>query len=117
MFAAERLIAVLGDLRCDDRVIQSDLNELRRNLRRHRRLGEPWRSREALDAIAMLDMPACLTLAGLIAEFPVMHAGIHASGPTPPRSISPSAFDFISENSQIATVHDFLTSLPDALSR
>src|SRR5580765_5366301 len=117
MFAAERLIAVLRDLRCDDREIQADLNKLRMELTRHRRMGEPWRSREALDAIAMLDMPAWLALAGLLAEFPVMHAAIRASGPSRPRSISASAFEFISENSQVATVHDFLRSLPDALSR
>jgi hypothetical protein len=117
MFAAERLIAVLGDLRCEDRVIQADLNKLRIELKRHWRLGEPWRSREALDAIAMLDMPACLALAGLLAEFPVMHAGIAASGPAPPRSISPSAFEFISDNNQIAIVRDFMASLPDTLAR
>jgi len=117
LFAAERLIAVLRDLRCDDRVIQADLNKLRIELTRHWRLGEPWRSREALDAIAMLDMPAWLALAGLLAEFPVMHAGITASGPSRPRSISASAFEFISDKSQITTVEDFLRSLPDALSR
>jgi hypothetical protein len=117
MFAAEQLIAVLRDLRCDDREIQADLNKLRMELTRHWRLGEPWRSREALDAIAMLDMPACLALAGLLAEFPVMHAGITASGPSRPRSISPTAFEFISENSQIAIVRDFMASLPETLSR
>jgi hypothetical protein len=115
MFAAERLIAVLRDLRCDDRVIQADLNKLRVELTRHWRRGEPWRSREALDAIAMLDMPAWLALGGLIAEFPVMHAGIAASGPSPPRSIDASAFEFISENSQIAIVRDFMASLPETL--
>jgi hypothetical protein len=115
MFAAERLIAVLRDLRCDDRVIQADLNKLRIELTRHWRLGEPWRSREALDAIAMLDMPAWLALAALLAEFPVMHAGITASGPSRPRSISASAFEFISENSQIAIVRDFMVSLPEKL--
>jgi hypothetical protein len=117
LFAAERLIAVLRDLRCDDRVIQADLNKLRIELTRHWRLGEPWRSREALDAIAMLDMPAWLALAGLLAEFPVMHAGLHASGPSAPRSISASAFEFISENSQIATIREFLAALPETLSR
>jgi hypothetical protein len=111
------LIAVLRDLRCDDREIQADLNKLRMELTRHRRLGEPWRSREALDAIAMLDMPAWLALAGLLAEFPVMHAGIRASGPSRPRSISASAFEFISDNGQLAIVRDFMASLPDTLSR
>jgi hypothetical protein len=115
MFAAGRLITVLRDLRCEDRVIQADLNKLRIELRRHWRMGEPWRSREALDAIAMLDMPAWLGLAGLLAEFPVMHGGITASGPSRPRSISASAFEFISDNSQIAIVRDFIASLPDTL--
>jgi hypothetical protein len=117
MFAAERLIAVLDDLRCDDREIQADLNRLRKDLKRHWRLGEPWRSGEALDAVAMLDMPAWLALAGLLADFPVMHGGITASGPSRPRSISASAFEFISENSQIAIVRDFMASLPETLTR
>jgi hypothetical protein len=65
----------------------------------------------------MLDMPAWLALAGLLAEFPVMHAGITASGPSRPRSISASAFEFISDNSQIATIREFLVALPETLSR
>jgi hypothetical protein len=46
-----------------------------------------------------------------------MHAGITASGPSRPRSISASAFEFISDNSQIATLREFLAALPDVLTR
>jgi hypothetical protein len=33
------------------------------------------------------------------------------------RAVSASAFEFISENRQIASVHDFMRTLPDTLRR
>lgn len=115
MFAAERLLGTLATLQCTDREVQFDLFVLRRELTRHWQEGEPWRSRNALDVIAMLDMPAWAALAGLIGELPVMLANVGA--PSRARSVSPSAFEFISENGQIAAVRAFMESLPDVLSR
>jgi hypothetical protein len=63
----------------------------------------------------ILDMPAWATLVGLIDECPVMHAGIGASRDSSTRAVSASAFEFISENSQIASVRAFMQSLPETL--
>jgi uncharacterized protein DUF6178 len=113
-FAAERLIDALNGLRYSDREIQADLDTLYIELSRH--LEEPWRSRKSFEVLAILDLPAWASLLGLINEFPVMHASLSASM-SGKRSVDANAFEFISEKSQIATMREFLTSLPDALSR
>jgi hypothetical protein len=115
LFAAERLLSVLRDLRCSDRAIQSGLDALRFDLARQCRAGTPWRARDALDVIAILDMPAWAALLGLIDECPVEHAAIAASRAAGTRSFSASSFEFISEKRQIAAVHEYLKSLTDAL--
>jgi hypothetical protein len=115
--AAERLIDALNSLRYSDREIQADLDVLRVGLSRHLEWGEPWRSRQAFEVLAILDLPAWAALLGLIAEFPVMHASLGASVTTGKRSVDANAFEFISEDSQIATIREFLASLPDMLSR
>ena len=48
---------------------------------------------------------------------PVIHAGIGASPDSRRRSVSASAFEFISENSQIADVRKFMEALPENLRR
>jgi hypothetical protein len=117
LYAAKQLIESLTALRCDDREIQRGLDALRIKMTRHWQTGEPWRARSALEVIAILDMPAWAALLGLIDECPVIHAGMGAAQGLSKHSISPSAFDFISENRQIASVRDFMQSLPEILSR
>jgi hypothetical protein len=114
MYAATHLISVLTRLRCDDRETHIALNALRREMTKQCRAGTPWRARAALDVIAMLDTPSWATLLGLIDEYPVIHAAMRAGIPGT-RAVSASAFEFISENSQIAAVRDFMQSLPEAL--
>ena len=75
LFAANRLIEVLGEVTCDDREIQSSLDALRIDMTRQCQAGTPWRARDALDVIAILDTPAWAALLGLIDECPVVHAG------------------------------------------
>ena len=66
--------------------------------------------------IAILDTPAWATLLGLIDECPVVHAALAASRQSSHiRSVSPSAFEFISENSQIEAVREFMRTLPETL--
>ena len=115
MYAAEQLIGVLTGIRCDDYEIQTWLDALRIKLAKQWRAGAPWRARDALDVIAILDMLAWAVLLALIDECPVLHAGVGASRNT--RSVSLRAFDFefISENSQIASVRKFMQSLPETL--
>jgi hypothetical protein len=115
MSAAARLLEVLARLRCDDHDIQAGLDALRIELTRCCRAGMPWRAREALDVIAILDMPAWAALLGLIDECPVLHAVLSASRNPRTRSVSASAFEFISENSQITSIREFLQALPETL--
>jgi hypothetical protein len=115
MYAAERLIEVLSELRNDDREIQAGLDALGIEMARRWREGAPWRARDALDVIMILDQPAWAALLGLIAECPVLHGGIGASSGSRTRSVNASAFEFISANSQIASVREFFLSLPDKL--
>lgn len=81
-------------------------------------MGEPdrhgaRRARDALDVILMLDMPAWARLIGLIDEYPVIDAGIGASRASRARAVSASAFELISENSRIASIRQFMQSLPE----
>ena len=115
MYAAKQLIGVLMRMRCDDREIQAGLDALRIKMARHWRAGAPWRARDALDVIATLDMPAWAALLALIDECPVLHAGVGASRNSRVLSVNVSDFEFISENSQIASVREFMQSLPETL--
>lgn len=115
MYTAERLIGVLAGLRHDDLEIQAGLEALRVGMARHWQAGAPWRARDLLDVIMILDMPAWATLLGLIDECPVIHAGLGASRGSPTRAVSASAFEFISENSQIGSVREFMRSLPETI--
>ena len=115
MYSAERLIRILTRLRSADSETQSGLNALRAEMTLQWKAGEPWRAREALDVIMILDMPAWATLVGLLDEYPIMHAGLSASRGSHARTVNASAFEFISSNRQIASIHDFMRSLPATL--
>ena len=115
MHAAKGLLEVLDGFRCDDRDVQSGIDALRAELSAGCRSGMPWRARDALDVIAILDMPAWAALLGLIDECPVLHSALSASRNPQARSFSASAFEFISENSQIASIREFIQSLPETL--
>ena len=116
LFVAERLIDIAGDISCRDRDIQLRLHVLRRALTQHVRDRAPWRARHALDVIVMLDAPAWAALLALIDECPVIHAAIGASRQSC-RAINAQDFEFISENSQIAVVREYVDSLSSALTR
>ena len=112
--AAAALIDVLADLECVDREVQWALQMLRRDLIRHVRDGEPWRARQALDAILMLDAPAWAALLALLDECPTLHAGLAASG-RPALRVDPAAFTFVARNSEIASARRYLASLSGTL--
>ena len=117
MYAAEQLIAILDRMRCDDREIQAGLDALRIKTAKHWEAGAPWRARDALDVIATLDLLAWAVLLALIDECPALHAGVGASQDSRTLSVSATDFEFISENSQIASVRVFMRSLPEIMSR
>jgi hypothetical protein len=112
--AAHALIDALSHVRSADDEIQSALNMLRIQMRKHVKAATPWRAEPALDVIAILDKPAWAALAGVIAECPVMHAAIAAHG-SGALTIDASAFEFISDTTQIASIHAFLDALPAML--
>jgi hypothetical protein len=60
-------------------------------------------------------MPAWAALVGLLNECPVLHAGIRATRGSGTHAVSATDFEFISENSQIASIREFLRSLPETL--
>jgi hypothetical protein len=114
MDAAARLIDALSTLRCADPEIQRDLTMLRMQMTRAWRAGMPWQAREALDVITNLDLPAWAGLLALTDECPTLHGAVVASE-TAALSVAPDAFEFISENRQIARMRAFLAALPARL--
>jgi hypothetical protein len=101
-------------LRTTDREVKVGLHALRFDLARHWRAGVPWRARDAMDVILLLDQPAWAALLGLIDEFPVMHAAIRAARSST-SAIDPHAFEFISEHRQIQAIQTFIQELPERL--
>jgi hypothetical protein len=117
LYAAEQLIGILDHLRCDDREIQRGLHALRIKLAKHWQAGEPWRARNALDVIMILDTPAWAVLLALLDQCPALHPLVGGSRDARTPSVKASDFEFISENSQIASVREFLRRLPETLRR
>ncbi len=115
LVAADALIAALGSVQCGDRDTRTELRTLRTELRAARRAGEPWRVRGSLDVLTTLDAVAWAALTGVLDECPVMPAALGASRTARALTVSASAFDFISESSQIAVIHEFLRTLPATL--
>ncbi len=115
MRVSRRLIALLDGVRHEDPDIQRGLRALQIQLARHAASGEPWRARDALDVIMILDMPAWAALVALVDECPVVHAGIAALRSRDAAAIDAAAFEFIADRDQIAAVDAFMESLPDIL--
>jgi hypothetical protein len=112
---SERLARVLAQLQTADPAIRAALDALRFELARSRRNGTPWTPGLELDAIIMLDKPAWAALVGLFSECPVLHAALDAVRTSSTRPIDPKAFEFISENRQIAAIRAFMQMLPTVL--
>lgn len=115
LFVADRLIAILRDLRCHDFDTRRGLIALERELMKHRAAGTPWRGREALDIIAILDMTAWTSLLGLLSECPVIPAALPAIVTGDTHSVDPQAFEFIATSDRIREIHTFMARLPDLL--
>ena len=113
--AAERLLDVLDRLTHDEADVREGIDALRVELSRGLREGCPWRARDAIDVLAGFDMISWAGLLSVIDEYPVMNAAIRATGDRRVRSVSPSAFEFISEQEQIVMVERFLAALDRSL--
>jgi hypothetical protein len=114
LHTARRLVELTSALECRDTEVQGELADLCRRLAAQIDAGTPWRERDRLDVIAILDQPSWAVLTALLDECPVLprHAG--ERGDQGPLRIS-TAFDFISGNQQIEWAHRFVESLPAQL--
>ncbi len=110
MYVAERLMRVVAGLKCPDRDIQIRLHGLHRVLARSIRDGTPWRARDALEVVVMIDGPCWAALVALTDECPVLHAAMRPTG-SRALAINLSDYEFISQRSHIAMVREFIESL------
>lgn len=115
MAGAEALVRVLGSVTCDERSTRAELKALRTTLRKAWLAGTPWTARGSLDVLTALDAPAWAACVGLLDECPVLHAALDARRQGRLLRVSASDFDFISENSQLERIRQFLQELPATL--
>jgi len=115
MAAARSLRHVAGTMRCTDPLVAEGLGTLWRALRTHCDAGTPWGVRDALDVVALLDLPAWTSLLGLLGECPVMPHALRAVIDGHVHRVSATDFDFISCRTQIDDVRTFLSRLPALL--
>jgi hypothetical protein len=116
MFAAEQLGFVLSNVRCSDADIQEGLDTLQIELTKQCEAGTPWQARDALEVIAMLDMPAWISVLGLLGECPVIPAALTATLEGRTGAVSATEFELISTRSQLGRVCGFMARLTDILS-
>lgn len=114
VYVAKRLVNILSDLKCDDDEVQEQLTDLSRRMKAQLAAGTPWRERDNLDVLAILDQPSWATLLRLVDECPVVPRLAETPPATPPLRVT-SEFEFISENAQITWVREFVESLPARL--
>jgi len=112
--AAKSLLRVLAGFTADG-PLKAEVRELRRNLTRCLKDGEPWKAADELDVVASMDLPAWATLIGLIAEFPVMHPVLTIEPGRRILSVDPLAFSYFSEPEHLLLAHRFLDSLAERL--
>ena len=115
LFITDRLLAALGALRTVDDDVQRDLDHLRRELKRERGLGTPWRAAESIEVIAILDTPAWACLCGLLSECPVVPDALSAILDGRARAVSATAFASFTARAQIDRVREFGGRLRDLL--
>jgi hypothetical protein len=112
---ARRLSQTLSAVICADTVIEREARETARRLRRDIEQGEPWRSRDEIEVVAMLDQPTWAVLVNLLDQCPTLPRGFERGpGDEPCLRIS-TEFEFISEARQIAALRGFVAGLATAL--
>jgi Family of unknown function (DUF6178) len=113
MFVAKQLLAALPELRCSDPDITKGVKALRVELRKQVKAGTPWKARNALDVIAMLDLAAWTSVLGLLDECPVIPAALTATLEGRSGAVSATDFEFIATRRQLKKVRDFMERFPD----
>ncbi|MBN2336971.1 MAG: hypothetical protein JXP48_00410 [Acidobacteria bacterium] len=115
LYVAKSLAGILDRLRCEEPRLRRDLAELGRRLKRRVREGTPWKERDNLDIIALLDQPAWAVLAGLLDECPVVPRFDATETGAPESRRIAATREFISGIAQVQAVERFVESLPDLL--
>jgi hypothetical protein len=115
LFVTDRLLAALAELRTVDDEVQRDLDHLRRELKRERDAGTPWRAAESIEVIAILDTPAWACLCGLLSECPVVPDALAALLDGRAKALSATAFACFTTRAQIDRVREFGGRLRDLL--
>ncbi len=115
LHSARELLAILDELAEQGGETQLALDALRKALARGCQTRMPWHARDAMDVLAILDTPAWAALLCLVDECPVAHAALAPAPGLKQLSVGETSFEFIAENRQIASVHDFMRSLPAIL--
>lgn len=115
LFIGRELLAVLRHLRCSDAEIQSGLHRLEHALTGQIAAGTPWRAREHLEVLAMLDVPVWISVSGLLDECPVMPAAMTAILDRRSGAVSASAFEFVGTMGQVQRIQDFAGRLDSLL--
>ena len=119
LFSARRLASTLAKIVGQGNETFEDLQLLRRELTTSIASSTPWRARQRLDVIAILDTPSWSTLLNVINECPVVPLGCVATvtgSPRKPPTRQSTEFEFISDNRRVAWVHDFMDDLLERLS-
>jgi len=115
LHTAQRLVQALAEIESSDFVLQEQLSDLRHRLRRHLSTGTPWRARDDLDVLAILDLPSWTILLRLLDECPRVPKFDEESSKRGRLLRVTSEFEFISETSQLAWVGAFVESIPERL--
>ncbi len=114
LFVAKSLVETLSGIRCDDLDTQNQIVDLCRRMTAQVAAGTPWRERDNLNVLAILDTPSWAMLENLIDECPVVPRNACMPVEKPPLRVA-TEFEFISENRQIAWARNFAESLPGRL--
>ena len=112
---ARRLSETLSAVTYADTVIERQARETALRLRRDIEKGEPWRSRDEIEVVAMLDQPTWAVLVNLLEQCPTVPRDFDRDPGDKPRLRISTEFEFISEASQIAALRNFVAGLATAL--
>lgn len=117
MRAASGLRETLAIVRGGDSQTHAGILELRHALARHQALGTPWRVHDALDVVAVLDVPTWKGLLGVLGECPTIPAIVDALLDGRRGATSATDYTFVATMAQVARVSTFITRLPDFLAQ
>jgi hypothetical protein len=115
LFVGAALLAALRGVRTGESETLAGLHELQRSLETHLAAGTPWLAGDALEVLAVLDMPAWSGLLGLLSECPIIPDTVTAIVERRTGRVDPSVFAFVATNADIDVVRAFMARVPQLL--